>query len=594
MTFNQPLKPTLRQWIALLVAAPLITVGVLYAAYQSSTPPPTPLSAFVPQGSLLSIEASDFAALLSSWTTSSEQRLWLTSDNYAAFSRSRLFARLGEAQDQFATSAGLPPDMQFLQQIAGHQSIFAWYDIGNFQFLYITRISSAAAEQTQLLQLRSKFQLRKAGDESFYLRTQGDPERTVAFAVHGDYLLLATREDLLANALLLMQHQGDASLRTEPWYTTATAAARPAASESPALRMTLNLARILPTPYFRSYWVQQNITELKQFSSAVSDLYLGQQAFREDRVLIPVTLENPLPAADLAPLLQLLPADTGVYRATAQPTTSQMVDALNDKLLSRSPSSFRDQHIAPVADLSVQNAGSSTDLDTRIDTVPVPQQPLAAALAPLRTLLDSTHPDAMLVYSSITNIANTPNTTDTLFLPIHNVVVLSASTPWNSESIQSALTEALSPHLTIGHAGLTWQPRQQGTAKWFQLSGLQALSYAIQGNRCILATDSESLLQFLQASNAAAPKPVLATTIAGFHHTAERPNLARLTSLLDHTVSTPHSDDTTPAFFSRNITSLSTTFQSLDSETFTETPSTGQQPNTIHQTVLYQWRPDPR
>jgi hypothetical protein len=586
------LKLTLRQWIALVVAAPLITVGILYAAYQSAALPPTPLSAFVPQGSLLSIEANDFSALLSSWTASSEQRRWLTSDNYAAFSRSRLFARLGEAQNQFATSAGLPPDMQFLQQIAGRQSIFAWYDIGNLQFLYITRMPSAAAEQTQLLQLRSKFQLRKAGDDSFYLRTQGEPERTVAFAVHGDYLLLATREDLLANALLLMQHQGDASLHTEPWYTASIAAAKPPSSETPALRMTLNLARILPTPYFRSYWIQQNITELKQFRSAVSDLYLGQQSFREDRVLIPTTPDNLLLTADLAPLLQLLPANAGIYRATAHPTTPQIIDVLDDKLLSRSPSSFRDQHLAPVADLSVQNAGSPTDLDTRIDTLPIPQQPLTAALAALRALLDSTHPDAMLVYSSATNTT----IPDTLFLPIHNVVILSAPVPWNPESVQSALTEALSPHLTVGRVGLAWQSRQQGTATWFQLSGLQALSFAVQGNRCLIATDSESLLQFLRVSNAAAPKPIMASTIAGFHHTAERPNLARLTSLFDHTVSAPQGDDTAPAFFSRNITSLSTTFQSLDSETFTEAPapSTDQQPNTVHQTVLYQWRPEPR
>jgi hypothetical protein len=130
----------------------------------------------------------------------------------------------------------------------------------------------------------------------------------------------------------------------------------------------------------------------------------------------------------------------------------------------------------------------------------------------------------------------------------------------------------------------------------FELSGLQSLAFAIQGNRFILATDSESLLQFLGASNAAAPKPIIASTIAGFHHTAERPNFGRLTSLFDHTVSTPRSDDTAPAFFSRNVNSLSTTFQSLDSETFTEAaaPSTGQQPNTIHQTVLYQWRPESR
>jgi hypothetical protein len=315
----------LRQCIALVVAAPLITMGILYAAYQSVTPSAPPLSAFVPQGSLLSIEATDFAALLSSWNSSSEQRRWLTSDNYEAFSRSRLFARLGEAQDQFAASAGLPPDMHFLQQTAGRRSIFAWYDIGNLQFLYITQMASAAAEQTQLVQLRSKFQLRKAGGDSFYIRTLGDPERTVAFAVHGDYLLLATREDLIASALLQMQHQGDASLENESWYIASTSAAKLSASDPPALRMTLNLARILPSPYFRSYWIQQNITELKQFRSAVSDLYLGQQSFREERVLIPATTENLLPTSDLAPLLQLVPSNAGVYRATAHPRRTRLL-----------------------------------------------------------------------------------------------------------------------------------------------------------------------------------------------------------------------------------------------------------------------------
>jgi hypothetical protein len=37
--------------------------------------------------------------------------------------------------------------------------------------------------------------------------------------------------------------------------------------------MTLNLAAIVRSPYFRSYWVQQNITEMKQYTAALSDLY---------------------------------------------------------------------------------------------------------------------------------------------------------------------------------------------------------------------------------------------------------------------------------------------------------------------------------
>jgi hypothetical protein len=583
------LRLNLSPRIVVMAVATMFAGGAVYAAFQAVVPAPsTALSTFVPQGSLLSIESPDFAALLKTWNSSAEQRAWLTSDNYAVFSRSRLFSRLSDAQDEFATSAELAPDMKFLQQVAGRQSIFAWYDIGNLQFLYITRMSAATSQQTELLKQRGKFQLRKVGDDSFYLRTQGEPERTVAFAVHGEYLLLATREDLVANALQLMQHPGEASLHTEPWYTTAIAAAMPAGRTQPSLRMTLNLTRILPSPYFRSYWIQQNIAELKAYSSAVSDLYLTKQNFREERVLMPIASDAMLQTADLAPVLQLLPAGAGVYRATAQPSTAQILDVLNDKLLSRAPSFYRDQHLAPVADLSIENAGSVTDLDTRIDTLPVPQQPLTAALASLQALLEEAHPAAMLVYSTASAASN-----DSIFQPVHNAVVLSAATPWNSTALQAALSEALSSHLTVASSGLVWQPHQEADATWFELSGLQTFAFAIKGDRLILATDPETLLRSLGVS--ATVKPVTASTIAGFNHIAERAPLSRLTSLLDHTVIAPQSDDSSPAFFSRNMVSLSNTFQSLDSESFTEAPTaaTAQQPATIHQTVLYQWRAQP-
>jgi hypothetical protein len=586
-----PRRPLTRR-LALLCALAVLATGAIYAAFQTLTPPPTPLAAFVPQGSLLAIESPDFAAVLKSWNDSSEQRAWLTSDNYAEFSRSRLFARLNEAQDQFATTAGLPPDAHFLQQIAGRQSLFAWYDIGNLQFLYITRMAPGAAAQTPLLQLRDKFQLRKAGPDSFYLRSQGEPERTVAFAIHGDYLLLATREDLLANALQLMQQPGESSLRHEGWYTAALAAAHPEKS-APELRMTLNLTRILPTPYFRSYWIQQNITELKQYTAAISDLYRTPQSIREERALIPATTSAPAITADLAPLLQYLPAASGVYRATAHPTTDQALDALNNKLLARSASAQDNPHLAPVADLSISNPGNASDLDTRIDTLPIPQQPIAAALAPLRALFEANPLDAMLVYSTAngTSPSATPDSAS-LFLPIHTAVVLASPTPWNPTTLQSALTEALRPHLTIGTAGLAWNSRKQGSTSYFQLDGLQTLAFAIQGNRCILASDPETLLQLLSRSEPSS-SALVATTAAGFHHTAEAPRLLRIASLLDHTVSTPRAEGTPPAFVSGNIGSLSNTFQSLDSETFIETvspASSADSPATVHQEVLYQWR----
>jgi hypothetical protein len=579
--------------LCLIASALLLSCGAVWAAYETASQTAPALSAWAPQGALLAIEARDFSGLLKDWSTSAQKRAWLTSDNYADFSRSRLFSRLGEAQQQFAVSAGLPADMNFLAQVAGKESLFAWYDIGNLEFLYITHMPSSASEQTQLLQERSKFEARKAGDETFYVRSQGEPRRTVAFAVHGDYLLLATREDLLANALLLMRNPHgkdgeDLSLRDERWYATAAEAAAEGTGD---LRMTLNLATIVPSPYFRSYWVQRNISEMKQYSAAITDLYRTPQSFREERALLPKTSENMTAAADVAPLLQYLPASAGVYRANAHPSTDQVVAIFGEKLLFRDASEFHDTRVAPVADLTQQTVGSASDLETRIDAPPIPQEPMNVALAPLHALLDSAHVQAMLVGSS------TGEAADVLFLPVHSSVVLSASGPWNADALKSALTEALRARLTAGSNGLLWQSRHQGSLTWFELEGLQPLAFALQGNLCVLSTDSATLLQSLDRPHDAAPKPQLVSVAAGFNHSMERPHFARITGLLDQSSKGQPSNNqapsqpdnaTPPAFFSGNIRSLSDTFQTLDAETFVEQP----QPDAhiVRQTVLYQWR----
>jgi hypothetical protein len=359
-------------------------------------------------------------------------------------------------------------------------------------------------------------------------------------------------------------------------------------SDQPALRMVLNLTRILPTPYFRSYWIQQNITELKHYSAALSDLYLAKQDFREERVLLPNATGATVPTVDLAPILQYLPINAGVYRATAHPTTDQTLDALNEKLLARTASSFHDQHLAPVVDLNVRSTGSATDFETRIDTPPIPEQPITVALAPLRSLLDAAPLDALLIYSSTTS----QPVTDSFFLPIHTAVILSASTPFVPTAIQAALTQDLSARLTVSTASLNWKTRQEGSVTYFQLSGLETLTFSVQGKFCILASDPETLLQILGSPHQKSPQPFIATTAAGFNHTAERSGLNRLSSLLDRTNTSPQSDVSTPAFFSRNMGGISQTFQSLDSESFTETVQA--QPNAVHivnQRVIYTWHP---
>ena len=564
----------------LLLATVLCCAGAVYAWFQTSEPP-SPLSSYVPQGALLAIESADFAALLHHWSSSEEQKRWLASDNYAGFSRSRLFGRLSEARDQFATTAGLSPDAGFLQQVAGSQSIFAWYDIGKLEFLYITRMPSSERENLPLLKLRSRFEERKAGDAIFYVRTEGDPERTVAFAERGDYLLLATREDLIADALSLMQRPAERTLNNEPWYSSAKAAASANAGD---LRMTLNLARIVPSPYFRSYWVQRNITEMKQYSAAVSDIYREKGRIREERVLLPGPIGSPGATEDLGPVLTYLPSGRGIYRAKAGPTAEEVVSELDDKLLARLPASYRDRRIAPTADLSTTQAGSTENLEQLIDEPVVTAQPRSTALRQLASHISELQPSAMLVFSSAVSVDQTPRIP---FQPIHSAVVLASSKEWNESVLQQDLSAVLAQTISVGDQGFGWTQQRDAQRSWQELADFNGLAVAIAGKICIVASDRATLLKMLDGQSAGAHAPQVAQVIAGFRHSAERGPLLSISKLMDgpsHPAA--NSQEAAPAFLSGNLGSLSETFRDLDSETFTETSGAN---GATRQSVIYQW-----
>ena len=155
--------------IFFLIAGLSMSLG--WAAYQAATPE-EPLSRYVPSGALLYLQAKDFSSLQADWNKSPQKQSWMGSSNYEVFSRSRLLLRLKDAGKQFSAAAGLPPDMNFLSQVAGNESAFALYDIGKLQFIYITRLPSANAMQNQLWQTRAKFETRNAGGTTFYLSTR--------------------------------------------------------------------------------------------------------------------------------------------------------------------------------------------------------------------------------------------------------------------------------------------------------------------------------------------------------------------------------------------------------------------------------------
>jgi hypothetical protein len=192
-----------------------------------------------------------------------------------------------------------------------------------------------------------------------------------------------------------------------------------------------------------------------------------------------------------------------------------------------------------------------------------------------------------------------------LWVPIRSAVVLHTASAANPQTLASALQQTLRGSLTTASIGIGFQPTQAAGAAIYSLTGPRPLCFAIasapaQGNLVLLADDRALLLELLHnlaAGSREATTP--ATSIAVFNHTSQRAAFMRLTSLIDGTnnqargarnMAAPGPTGepgaaSAPAFFSRNLGSLSDTFASLQSERVVERIDDGD----LRQTVTYTW-----
>ncbi|MGD0923339.1 MAG: hypothetical protein ABSA70_16485, partial [Terriglobia bacterium] len=418
---------------------------------QGPKPSSAGLAAFMPTGSLLFVESPDFATLVHDWENSREKPKWLASDNYQVFSRSRLFLRLQEAQTQFATAAGAPPDMALLDSLAGEQSALALYDIGNLEFLYITRMPSARAMQNVLWTNREKFEPRKAADIPYYVRTEPEKSRLVAFATSGDYLLLATREDLMAGALVLLSGKSQPTLQDENWYKSAVSIAGPVGD----LRMVLNVPLLVKSPHFRTYWIQRNITALKSYSAEVADIRRSRTEIREDRVLLKANSPGdtqPLATASpaIAELLGMVPAQEGIYRAWSAPSADTVLDLLAQKILAPHSGPGAPSQTSPSVALTQGQTGSESDLETRIDVPPLQGATGAVGTEALKKLLNAVTLEAVLEFHSLHHVGQSA------FVEPHSAVLIRSSANWDSEAARNALRAAIEDVWTASQIGVNW------------------------------------------------------------------------------------------------------------------------------------------
>jgi hypothetical protein len=559
---------------AILVA--LLSIGffgVAWGAYRVAIPAEPELSSFVPSGALVFLQAKDFSSLLADWDKSQEKENWLKSKSYDVFAQSRLLLRLQAASGEFSKAAGVPVGADLLHQVAGKQTAFALYDIGKLQFLYITRLASADSMQSALWQTRSQFETRTAGGVNFFYRKDPESDREVAFAVTGDHLLLATREDLMAGALQLLAGDKAQSVEQEPWWSRSVAAAGAPGD----LRMVLNLEKIVPGPYFRSYWIQQNITDMKQYSAAISDLARSGKEYREERILlrkdgVRETLEGKGPAA-VAEILNIVPANIGIYEAKADPDAKECLELLSVKILAPHLGPAAPDKLAPQVQLGGGETGSASDLETRIDQPPTQNSVKADSAAPLQAVFVKNRVLAQL------QLQITERDPAGVFVRMHSAVAFRGESDWDEPAVHAALVEFVRPGFTTGQLGVGWKT----VSGYSVLDGLWPLAVAVRG-KYLIVSDNVPLLTSALEGVSKKPSASAAVFAAAFDHQHERENFVTLAKILDLGAGAPPNGGS-QEFFSENIASLSFALKAVSSEKIVIHDAADRQT----QTVVYAW-----
>jgi hypothetical protein len=521
-----------------------VTLAGVWASAQVSAPPQS-LSKWMPRGALLYLESSDFAAQLRDWDRSGVQARWLSSKNHEQFLTTRLALKLQDIYREFSGAAGFAPDLTALETFAGSESALAVYDIGRLDLLYISRLPAAQLAQNALTRVRGGYETRTAAGQSYSFRQSGT--RTAAFAIVGQYVVVSTREDLLTEALQLIQGSSAAtSVNDETWYQDAVRAMGSDASNPVALRLVMDMPNVIKTPYFRSYWIQRNTADLRGYSALLTQLTRSGDAFQEDRVLVR-SAETSVTAHDLATveLQRFIPDAVGLFRLWDTSSTDFAMDLIREKFFAAGQGRPIERRFAPLVNLDA-SAGVEGDLQTRIDEAPRPSLAGELTLEPLKALVESAGIQAVLQLESSLPMD------DTAFVRTDAALALRASTTWNAADVRSALTSAAASYQTVNAIGLQWRNVTSGGRTFSQWDGLIPLTIYVDGQTLWIGRTPDLLGSALSHSVTTVPQP--AAYLARYVHRTELAPYLKIMRMLDLSDQANYS-----AFFSDNIGSLAST-----------------------------------
>src|ERR1039458_1970440 len=98
---------------------------------------------------------------------------------------------------------------------------------------------------------------------------------------------------------------------------------------------------------------------MKQYTSAVSDLFRTNQSYREERVLVRREGLAAVSHGDVRGLAEIAPEDAAFYAAQASPDAENLLSSLRDNLLDVRPERKAVSYTTAPAAATAENAGNA-------------------------------------------------------------------------------------------------------------------------------------------------------------------------------------------------------------------------------------------
>jgi hypothetical protein len=240
-----------------------------------------------PRGALVYAQFKDLPAMLKQWDESKLKERYTGSLNYQQLQTRHLAIKLVSRWNEFNDATGFPIDTGVLGALADNRAALAVYDIGRLDLVLIAPLSDEKFTATQFFQSKDNFEEIELPDGAVYYlhdveADKGRQKQQIGFAALKGRFVLATSEKLLVRAIANIKSSAGRAkkdrLTDEPSFQTLSKAVTPH-----FVTVWVNQTALNDDWYFKRYWIQQNVADLKPIRAGMFDLELQTNKWIERR-----------------------------------------------------------------------------------------------------------------------------------------------------------------------------------------------------------------------------------------------------------------------------------------------------------------------